>query len=151
MHVGYYESPVGWIKVEADDKIRGVTFVTKKGQEDRNDVVDACIKQLDEYFAGERKTFDLPLQASGTSFQASVWGGLQTIPFGETRTYGQLAEQVQNPKAVRAVGGANGKNPISLIIPCHRVVASDGMGGFSGGVEKKKWLLDHEQQSYKHD
>ncbi|WOE42238.1 methylated-DNA--[protein]-cysteine S-methyltransferase [Acinetobacter chinensis] len=99
-------------------------------------------KQLNEYFAGQRQVFDLPLDFEGTEFQQKVWQALLTIPFGETRSYKQIAEQVGNVKAVRAVGAANGKNPISIIAPCHRVVGANGkLVGFAGGLENKDMLL----------
>jgi methylated-DNA-[protein]-cysteine S-methyltransferase len=101
--------------------------------------------QLDEYFAGERTTFDLPLAASGTPFQERVWAALRTIPFGHTTSYGELAKRLGEPKAVRAVGSANGHNPISIIVPCHRVIGARGdLTGFGGGIERKRWLLEHE-------
>lgn len=99
-------------------------------------------KQLNEYFSGQRKVFDLPLDFEGTEFQEKVWQVLLTIPFGETRSYKQIAEQIGNVKAVRAVGAANGKNPISIIAPCHRVVGANGkLVGFAGGLENKDILL----------
>lgn len=102
-------------------------------------------QQLTEYFAGDRVTFDLPLGAVGTEVQQSVWRALSDIPFGETRTYGGIAKTIGNPKASRAVGSANGRNPISIIVPCHRVIGSDGsLTGFGGGIERKRWLLAHE-------
>jgi methylated-DNA-[protein]-cysteine S-methyltransferase len=101
--------------------------------------------QLQEYFAGERDDFDLRLTAPGTTFQRAVWQALREIPYGSTMTYREVAEQVGNPKAVRAVGSANSRNPISIIVPCHRVVGSDGkLIGYAGGFSAKKWLLDHE-------
>jgi methylated-DNA-[protein]-cysteine S-methyltransferase len=101
--------------------------------------------QLGEYFAGERDDFDLPLTAPGTPFQRAVWQALRGIPYGSTMTYREVAEQVGNPKAVRAVGSANSRNPISIIVPCHRVVGSDGkLIGYAGGFSAKRWLLDHE-------
>ena len=103
-------------------------------------------KQLNEYFAGQRQVFDLPLDFEGTEFQQKVWQALLTIPFGETRSYKQIAEQIGNVKAVRAVGAANGKNPISIITPCHRVVGANGkLVGFAGGLENKDVLLQLEQ------
>ncbi|RZG44318.1 methylated-DNA--[protein]-cysteine S-methyltransferase [Acinetobacter wuhouensis] len=103
-------------------------------------------KQLNEYFAGQRQVFDLPLDFEGTEFQQKVWQALLTIPFGETRSYKQIAEQVGNVKAVRAVGAANGKNPISIIAPCHRVVGANGkLVGFAGGLENKDILLKIEK------
>ncbi|RKG32096.1 methylated-DNA--[protein]-cysteine S-methyltransferase [Acinetobacter tianfuensis] len=103
-------------------------------------------KQLNEYFAGQRQRFDLPLDFEGTEFQQKVWQALLTIPFGETRSYKEIAEQVGNVKAVRAVGAANGKNPISIIAPCHRVVGANGkLVGFAGGLENKSILLKIEK------
>ena len=103
-------------------------------------------KQLTEYFAGKRQQFDLPLDFEGTEFQKKVWQALLTIPFGETRSYRDIAEQIGNVKAVRAVGAANGKNPISIIAPCHRVVGANGkLVGFAGGLENKEILLKIEQ------
>ena len=103
-------------------------------------------KQLNEYFAGQRQVFDLALDFEGTEFQQKVWQALLTIPFGETRSYKQIAEQIGNVKAVRAVGAANGKNPISIITPCHRVVGANGkLVGFAGGLENKDVLLQLEQ------
>lgn len=103
-------------------------------------------KQLNEYFAGQRQKFDLPLDFEGTEFQQKVWQALLSIPFGETRSYKDIAEQIGNVKAVRAVGAANGKNPISIIAPCHRVVGANGkLVGFAGGLENKDILLKIEQ------
>ena len=103
-------------------------------------------KQLNEYFEGQRQVFDLPLDFEGTEFQQKVWQALLTIPFGETRSYKQIAEQIGNVKAVRAVGAGNGKNPISIITPCHRVVGANGkLVGFAGGLENKDVLLQLEQ------
>lgn len=101
--------------------------------------------QLDEYFRGERRAFDLPLAPRGTEFQQLVWAALQRIPYGETRSYADIAREIGRPAAVRAVGAANGANPIPIVIPCHRVVASDGgLGGYGGGLARKRWLLAHE-------
>jgi methylated-DNA-[protein]-cysteine S-methyltransferase len=99
-------------------------------------------RQLAEYFAGRRKAFDLALDFAGTEFQNKVWRALLTIPFGETRSYAEIARQIGDPKAVRAVGGANGSNPISILVPCHRVIGADGsIVGYGGGLERKEWLL----------
>jgi methylated-DNA-[protein]-cysteine S-methyltransferase len=105
----------------------------------------AVRQQLDEYFAGRRTQFDLPLAADGTEFQKQVWAALRTIPNGETRTYGQIATQIGNSSAARAVGMANGLNPISIVVPCHRVVGSNGkLTGFGGGIDRKRFLLELE-------
>ena len=102
-------------------------------------------KQLQEYFNGQRKAFDVPLGMQGTLFQMAVWDELKQIPFGSTSSYQEIARKLNNPKAVRAVGSANGRNPISIIVPCHRVIGADGkLSGFAGGVDRKKILLDLE-------
>jgi methylated-DNA-[protein]-cysteine S-methyltransferase len=102
-------------------------------------------RQLREYFAGTRRTFDLPLKLRGTEFQQRVWHALEEIPFGETWSYGQLARRIGNKNASRAVGLANGSNPISILVPCHRVIGADGsLTGYGGGLERKRWLLKHE-------
>jgi methylated-DNA-[protein]-cysteine S-methyltransferase len=109
------------------------------------DPLPAAARQLKEYFAGKRREFDLPLRMSGTEFQQRVWRELTKIPFGETRSYGQLAKRLNNPNGSRAVGLANGRNPIAIIVPCHRVIGADGsLTGFGGGIERKEWLLSHE-------
>ncbi|MES2961292.1 MAG: methylated-DNA--[protein]-cysteine S-methyltransferase [Pseudomonadota bacterium] len=107
-----------------------------------------CEKQLQEYFAGKRQSFAIDLDFTGTDFQKKVWQALLTIPFGETRSYGQIATQIGNPKASRPVGAANGKNPISIITPCHRVIGSSGkLTGFAGGLEVKAFLLELEKDA----
>ncbi|MBN8432126.1 methylated-DNA--[protein]-cysteine S-methyltransferase [Microbulbifer salipaludis] len=107
-----------------------------------NDLTAAAAAQLRAYFAGERQSFDLPLAAAGTPFQQSVWRALCAIPFGETRSYRALAEAIGNPKAVRAVARANGANPLSIVVPCHRVIGADGtLTGYAGGLEMKARLL----------
>jgi methylated-DNA-[protein]-cysteine S-methyltransferase len=107
-----------------------------------NPILVRAVQQLQEYFAGTRNRFDLELDFAGTDFQKKVWQALLTIPFGETRSYSQIAEQIGNPSAVRAVGAANGKNPISIVAPCHRVIGASGkLTGFAGGLEAKERLL----------
>jgi methylated-DNA-[protein]-cysteine S-methyltransferase len=107
----------------------------------------AAVEQLEQYFAGERTEFDLPLELHGTAFQLRVWSLLREIPFGETTTYGALADRLGNPRAVRAVGLANGRNPISVIVPCHRVIGADGtLVGYGGGLDRKRALLAHEAE-----
>jgi methylated-DNA-[protein]-cysteine S-methyltransferase len=108
--------------------------------------VNDAIAQLDEYFAGYRRDFELPLDLQGTEFQIAAWNALAEIPYGRTASYGQQAASIGRPKAVRAIGGANGRNPVAIVLPCHRIVGADGsLTGFGGGIEVKKWLLDHEQ------
>ncbi len=109
------------------------------------DPLPAAVRQLQEYFAGKRREFDLPLRLAGTEFQQRVWRELTNIPFGQTRSYGQLAKRLNNPNGSRAVGLANGRNPIAIIVPCHRVIGADGsLTGFGGGIDRKEWLLTHE-------
>lgn len=107
----------------------------------------AAARQLDEYFAGKRQQFDLPLRPSGTPFQLEVWGALLAIPYGETVSYADIARQIRRPRAVRAVGAANGANPLAIIVPCHRVIGSHGdLVGYGGGLPAKRWLLAHERR-----
>lgn len=146
------KSPVGEIKLVAGEKglaailwenddPRRVRLGEMK-QDDQHAVLVETERQLGEYFAGIRKKFSVDLDFNGTDFQKAVWGALLTIPYGETRSYGEIAAQLGNPKAVRAVGAANGRNPISIITPCHRVIGADGkLTGFAGGLEAKSCLL----------
>lgn len=146
-------SPVGDILMTADDiGLTALAFqsgnaaieVDQTYQKDESKFKEA-IKQLEEYFAGLRTDFDLPLNPVGTAFQKSVWQTLCEIPFGESKSYQCLANELNNPKAVRAVGSANGKNPIALIVPCHRVIGSNKkLTGYAGGLELKAKLLTHE-------
>jgi methylated-DNA-[protein]-cysteine S-methyltransferase len=107
--------------------------------------LEPAARQLAAYFAGERTSFDMPLDLHGTEFQRRVWQALLAIPFGETTSYGEIARRIGAPSAVRAVGGAVGRNPISIVVPCHRVVGSNGsLTGFGGGLDRKRWLLSHE-------
>ena len=150
MNYGYYESPIGKIKIEAEgESIRGVSFSMESSEWDENEAVIQCKNQLQEYFEGKRKEFDLNIKfIKGTEFQISVWKALSNISYGEKVTYKSIAEKINNPKAVRAVGGANNKNPIAIIIPCHRVVGSNGkMVGYAGGIDKKEYLLKLEEKN----
>ncbi|CUN79059.1 methylated-DNA--[protein]-cysteine S-methyltransferase [Clostridium disporicum] len=150
MNYGYYESPIGKIKIEAEgESIIGVSFSMESSEWDENEAVIKCKNQLQEYFEGKRKEFDLNIKfIKGTEFQISVWKALSNISYGEKVTYKSIAEKINNPKAVRAVGGANNKNPIAIIIPCHRVVGSNGkMVGYAGGIDKKEYLLKLEEKN----
>lgn len=119
----------------------------KKGIYDKRPFKKA-IKQLDEYFKGKRKDFELELEPVGTSFQKNVWKYLLGINYGKTKSYGEIAKSLRNPKAMRAVGSANSKNPISIIIPCHRVIGANGRPtGYAGGIKAKEWLLNHEAKA----
>ena len=123
---------------EPDDK----RWVDRRGSDA---VLDDARRELDAYFAGRLTTFSVPLAPNGTEFQRRVWSALRAIPFGTTISYATLARRVSNAAAVRAVGAANGRNPIPIIVPCHRVIGSDGsLTGFGGGIPRKKWLLEHE-------
>ena len=111
-------------------------------------VLAAAREQLEAYFDMRLTNFDLPLEPRGTEFQRRVWDSLKAIPFGETISYAELARRIENPKAVRAVGAANGRNPLMIIVPCHRVIGADGsLTGFGGGIDRKRWLLDHETRA----
>lgn len=152
----FLDSPVGQLKLvahetalvavlwenENSNRVRLAALV----EDLQHPILLKTAQQLNEYFAGKRQQFDLPLDFEGTAFQQQVWQALLTIPFGETRSYKQIAEQIGNVKAVRAVGAANGKNPISIIAPCHRVVGANGkLVGFAGGLENKEVLLKIEK------
>jgi methylated-DNA-[protein]-cysteine S-methyltransferase len=148
-YYGYYESPIGQLEVICTkESLLSVEFVDKEISEaNSNSLVGEVLKQLDQYFKGVRKEFDLPLALSGTLFQNRVWQELQKIPFGQTLSYKELAQKLGNEKATRAVGNANGKNLISIIIPCHRIIGSNkSLTGYAGGLDRKKWLLEHEQK-----
>lgn len=149
------DSLVGKLKLVASDK--GLVAILwennnprrvrlgKLAEDEKHPILLETESQLGEYFRGKRKSFSLPLDMRGTRFQKNVWEALLAIPFGETRSYGQLAKQLGNPKATRAVGAANGRNPISIIVPCHRVIGSSGkLTGFAGGLDRKARLLDLE-------
>jgi len=148
------QSPVGDLLLVGDDSSLTALYTAEhvrlpSATGDRSDraFTDART-QLAEYFAGVRQEFDLAMAPRGTDFQQRVWAELRRIPFGETTTYGELAERIGNPRAVRAVGMANGRNPISIIVPCHRVIGSDGgLTGYAGGLAMKQWLLGHEAQA----
>lgn len=150
----YYESEPGLIEITAGETGIITLYFTKKKSNLKSDSksfpvhLKDCIRQLDEYFKGKRMTFDLPLIISGTYFQMKVWNELKKIPFGKTASYKEIALKAGNIKAVRAIGNANNKNKIAVIIPCHRVIGSDGkLSGYAGGVKRKKWLLEHERNS----
>ena len=140
--VQYLHTPIGILKLTADQrKLRSVELVEQAGENSPNPPTEEATRQLQEYFRGERKDFDLFLIYSGTDFERSVWSALSEIPYGKVVTYGQLAERIGQPTACRAVANAVGKNPFLILLPCHRVVASQGLGGFSAGLEAKRKLL----------
>ena len=143
----YCPSEIGLIEVGgSEDEILTVEFVEHcRPEPASNAVVREGARQIDEYMRGRRREFDLPLGLYGTEFQRRVWRQLLTVPYGQTATYQEIADAIGNPKAVRAVGAANGRNPISLVVPCHRIIGSGGrLVGYGGGLWRKEWLLRHE-------
>ena len=149
----YYHSPVGLLKISGTkDYISEVSFhdTTQKNDGSKKDMppmLIQCIEQLIQYFNGERRIFELPINQTGTAFQQETWSLLMTIPYGKTISYLQLAIKTGDPKATRAVANANGKNNIAIIVPCHRVIgANKELVGYGGGLWRKKWLLEHEMK-----
>lgn len=147
--------PLGWITLETDLNATRIEVITALHFSDQiahaiapsSPLQRQACQQLDEYFAGLRQHFELPLAPQGTGFQQRVWQALQSIPHGEHRSYKDIALLIDNPKAVRAVGLANSRNPIALMIPCHRVIGASGkLVGYAGGIARKAWLLEHEHQ-----
>ncbi len=150
IYTDYLNTPIGTLKVQASSQ--GVTRVDFSAPEDAvqvSELTDRCKQQLKEYFDGQRRRFDLPLDPQGTPFQRTIWCCLGEIPYGATVSYAEVAVMANNPKAVRAVGAANGKNPMGIIVPCHRVIGSNGtLTGYAGGLERKAWLLRHEGATF---
>jgi len=147
--ISYVESPIGMIEIKTDEQnILSVEFKDSNKVEtsfSENEISRNGKQQLSDYFASERKEFNLPLQLSGTDFQNKVWTELQVIPYGKTISYLQLAKNLGDPKCIRAAGTANGKNPFAIVVPCHRVIGSNGdLIGYAGGLWRKQWLLEHE-------
>ena len=151
----FYHSPVGIIQIKiSNNYISELIYVDDKRETQSEkiklavseiDLLKKCVTQFDDYFSGKRKTFDLPIQQSGTAFQQKVWNELIRIPFGKTISYLQLAQKLGDAKSIRAAASANGRNKLNIIVPCHRVIGSDGkLVGYGGGLPRKKWLLEHE-------
>ncbi|MDY0959476.1 methylated-DNA--[protein]-cysteine S-methyltransferase [Sphingomonas sp. CFBP8993] len=149
-------SPVGELTLVASDAgLRAILWaeervgrvpLPERRDDPANAILAAAVRQLTEYFEGRRRDFDLPLDPVGTDFQRRVWTGLNAIPYGETRSYAALATAIGRPGASRAVGAANGRNPLSIVTPCHRVIGANGtLTGFAGGLAVKQWLLAHER------
>jgi methylated-DNA-[protein]-cysteine S-methyltransferase len=149
VHIGYDQSPIGAVEiVGTSDKIFALNFVD--GQRSSSGEIPAaikeCMRQIREYFTAGRKAFSVKLSMQGTDFQTTVWNQLLKVPYGKTVTYSEIAAAIGNPAACRAVGAANGKNPISIIVPCHRIIGSNGkLTGYGGGLWRKEWLLKHER------
>ncbi|MFQ5676392.1 MAG: methylated-DNA--[protein]-cysteine S-methyltransferase [bacterium] len=149
MHIAYYKSPIGILRIGgSEDGVHELEFTELQSSPDTevHPCLRECFEQLEEYFANGRREFSLQLQPKGTDFQQLVWRQLQKIPFGRTASYLDIAMAIGNRKAIRAVGAAIGQNRIPIIIPCHRVIGSDGsLIGFGGGIWRKEWLLKHEK------
>ncbi len=141
-------TPLGFTKICGDKYgIASIVVLNSKEPVSENipEVLKDCVRQLNEYFEGTRQNFNLKLQPKGTDFQKKVWVALQDIPFGKTTSYLKLSQQLGDEKAIRAVANANGKNPLWIVVPCHRVIGSDGsLTGYAGGLHRKQWLLEHE-------
>lgn len=143
-----YQTIIGQIEIiEEDNYIIGINFNTKSNRQDKETaLIKTTYNQLNEYLLGKRKEFNIPIKLEGTAFQKKVWEELKNIPYGETRTYKQIAENIGNPKACRAVGMANHNNPIAIIVPCHRVIGTNNkLVGYAGGIDIKQKLLQIEQ------
>ncbi len=156
--ITYYNSPFGMIELRANhnNQLTYLNFIdadkniSTKPITSNNDVLAITIKQLTQYFAGTLTSFNIPLAPQGTTFQCNVWQALQKLNYGETQSYAWLAKKINNPKAVRAVGRANGANPIAIIIPCHRIIGANGsLTGYAGGLALKEKLLAHEGATFK--
>ncbi len=152
MYTLYYDSPVGLLQISCSEKaITSLLFVDDDNRipTGMHPLLDACVIQLDEYFNGKRRIFDLPLSQEGTEFQKKIWDLLYKIPFGKTISYNELSHRYGDPKAIRAAASANGRNNLAIIIPCHRVIGSNqSLTGYAGGLWRKKWLLEHEAKHY---
>ena len=148
MSIVYHQTPVGIVRITEEDGF--ITSVSIRDEKivptvPTSPLLDTAVLQMDEYFEGKRKLFDLPLNQAGTAFQKRVWEYLLQIEYGETISYAQLSNRMKNPLAIRAIAAANGKNNLWIIVPCHRVIGSDGsLTGYAGGLWRKQWLLEHE-------
>lgn len=155
----YYQSPVGILEINIlDGHINEILFIDKEDEIKMNNssgnispkdkiILKKCTQQLDEYFSGKRNEFDFPMAQKGTPFQLKVWDELMNIPYGKTISYLQLSKNIKNEKAIRAVGTANGRNNLPIVVPCHRVIGSNGsLTGYGGGLWRKQWLLEHENK-----
>lgn len=147
-YYGYMNSPLGWLElICSSDALLSVKFVEQEKADSSNFLVKDVICQLEEYFMGERTIFDVKLEFSGSEFQKKAWNALLKIPFGEIISYKEQADKIGNSKAARAIGNANNKNPIAIIVPCHRVIGKDGsLVGYGGGLDKKNFLLELENR-----
>ncbi len=147
LETGYVVTAIGVLEVAGDDQaIASVKFTDQVSDVSvTSRVVRTCMRQLQEYFSGKRRRFSVPLAPQGTAFQQAVWKELLRVSYGKTSTYGAVAKAIGRPRAARAVGGATGRNPIAVVIPCHRVIGADGkLTGYAGGLDRKSWLLERE-------
>lgn len=148
MYEAYHKTPLGFVRICADDNAVTSVSIRDESHEETvspSPIVNLVIKQLGEYFSGDRREFDLPLDQPGSAFQKDVWTNLMKVKFGATMSYQQLSHQMANPLAIRAIAAANGRNMLWIIVPCHRIIGSDGsLTGYAGGLWRKQWLLDHE-------
>lgn len=151
IYITHYQSPIGTVEIAGSgESIVALNFVDRPHPDDDKlpGILKECVRQIDEYFSGRRRAFSLELLMQGTEFQKTVWRQLLGIPYGQTASYAEIAAAIDKPAACRAVGAANGKNPISLIVPCHRIIGSNGsLTGYGGGLWRKEWLLKHEGEN----
>ena len=160
--IAHYRCPLGRVEIHvSQNAVNSVRLYQEDNANEANiqpdvstnadsTILNECIRQLEEYFSGQRTIFDLPVSQHGTEFQQRVWDVLKTIPYGKTVNYAEVAKRINAPKSARAVGVACGKNKVWIIVPCHRVIGADGsLTGYAGGLECKKWLLDHENNVLK--
>ncbi|MBT8195700.1 MAG: methylated-DNA--[protein]-cysteine S-methyltransferase [Bacteroidia bacterium] len=149
-YTAFYKSPIGSLEIKSDEKhVTSINFIDDNKNQKENSkgvkVLSQCKKELDEYFHGDRTSFNVPYKLYGTPFQEEVWGKLGGIPYGRTKSYKDIAQKIGSTKLSRAVGQTNSLNPIAIIVPCHRVIGSNGnLTGYAGGLERKKWLLEFE-------
>lgn len=148
MYWQYIDSPLGLVKISATHRgISEILFTDIATKDTPSELTTLAAVQLQAYFSGKLQQFSLPLAADGTAFQLQVWQALCAVPFGVTCSYADIARHISNGKAVRAVGAANGRNPIAIVVPCHRIIGANGsLTGYAGGLERKAWLLKHEQR-----
>jgi len=149
--IGHLQTPLGFVRIEvANDRVKKIYFVDeleKKANIDTNDILKNAMIQLQEYFLGKRKKFDIPFAVEGTDFQKKVWDIVSQIPYGGQITYTEIAKELNNPQAVQAIDLVNGQNPVLILIPCHRVIRKDGnLVGYAGGIHRKEWLLSKERK-----
>jgi methylated-DNA-[protein]-cysteine S-methyltransferase len=148
-YIDNFMTPLGVMEIRASEqRVLSIYFVETAQYVMANTVTAKTKQQLKEYFAGQRTEFDLPLGSEGTVFQQEVWRALISVPYGKTCSYGDIAKRIDRPRAVRAVGAANGKNPLTIVVPCHRIIGSDGsLTGYASGITRKAWLLNHESSN----